>query len=121
MFSPQNGSISFPVAKSRSTVLQNELLFIVLHPIEHILQALKLYEIIGHAKGLEWTHSRSLIARSGNFSKMHLRIQVFINYSALPSPQWALGLGDLLLGISECVKEMDLVQYVHIKNKSHKS
>ena len=41
-------------------MLQNELLVIVLHAIEQILQALKLYEIIGHRKGLEWTLSRSL-------------------------------------------------------------
>ena len=41
-------------------MLQNELLVIVLHPIEQILQALKLYEIIGHTKGLEWTLFRSL-------------------------------------------------------------
>ena len=52
--------MSFPVTKSKRIVLQNELLVIVLHPIEQILQALKLYEIIGHTQGLEWTLSRSM-------------------------------------------------------------
>ena len=54
-------------------MLQNELLVIVLHRIEQILQALKPYEIIGYTKGLEWTLSRSLLwmpeAVLGTFSK----------------------------------------------------
>ena len=57
-----NGIMSFRVTKSKRIVLQNELLVIVVHPIEKMLQALKLYEIIGHTKGLEWTLSRSLVS-----------------------------------------------------------